>query len=216
MSAAHFPWLPTGSTLSPMILQLRLENSGSRPAMYPSSVVQTGVKSFGCENRTAQPSPIHSWKSMVPCVVSAVKFGAVSLMRKDNVSLHGTLSVWGGFLAYHDLHAGVAPNPNATPPAGSLNCSRPDEDERGSRTRPLPEVLFDRRPVLQTRHLGQHTRSFVSYGSVPLPELSQTISSVRSRRKRVVIVPEIVENHNNRHNPRRSAHKSRYAQNSLM
>src|SRR5277367_1680551 len=49
--------------------------------MYPSSVVQTGVKSFGCENRIAQPSPIHSWKLMVPCVVSAVKFGASSLIR---------------------------------------------------------------------------------------------------------------------------------------
>src|SRR5215212_6545272 len=83
MSAAHRPWLPTGSTLSPMILQLRLENSGSRPAIYPSSVVQTGVKSFGCENRTAQPSPIQSWKSIVPCVVSAVKFGLVSLIRRD-------------------------------------------------------------------------------------------------------------------------------------
>src|SRR5215212_3831414 len=87
MSAAHRPWLPTGSTLSPMILQLRLENSGSRPAIYPSSVVQTGVKSFGCENRTAQPSPIQSWKLMVPCVVSAVKSGVVSLIRSDIVRL---------------------------------------------------------------------------------------------------------------------------------
>jgi hypothetical protein len=28
--------------------------------MTPSSVVHTGVKSFGCENKTAQLSPIHS------------------------------------------------------------------------------------------------------------------------------------------------------------
>jgi hypothetical protein len=33
----------------------------------------------------AQPSPIHSWKLMGPSVVSAVKSGAVSLMRKDTV-----------------------------------------------------------------------------------------------------------------------------------
>ena len=64
------------STLSPMILQLRFSNSGWRPATYPSSVVQTGVKSFGCEKRTAHPSPTYSWKLMVPCVVSAVKSGA--------------------------------------------------------------------------------------------------------------------------------------------
>ena len=44
--------------------------------------MQTGVKSFGCENRIAQPSPIHSWKSIFPCVVSAVKFGASLLIRK--------------------------------------------------------------------------------------------------------------------------------------
>ncbi len=65
----------------PMILQLRFSNSGCRPAMYPSSVVHTGVKSFGCENRMAQPLPIHSWKLMVPWDVSAMKLGASSLMR---------------------------------------------------------------------------------------------------------------------------------------
>src|SRR5947207_5971689 len=64
-----------------MIFVLRFANSGCSLAMYPSSVVQTGVKSFGCENRIAQPSPIQLWKLMVPCVVSAVKSGAVSLMR---------------------------------------------------------------------------------------------------------------------------------------
>jgi len=45
-------------------------------------VVQTGVKFFGCENKIAQPSPIHSWKLMGPSVVSAEKSGATSLMRK--------------------------------------------------------------------------------------------------------------------------------------
>src|SRR3989442_4814079 len=63
-----------------MILQLRLSNSGFSPAMYPSSVVQTGVKFFGCENRMAQPLPIHSWKVIGPWVVSAVKSGASLLI----------------------------------------------------------------------------------------------------------------------------------------
>src|ERR1700693_5868674 len=92
MSAAHVAWLLTGSTLNPIILVLRLANSGCSPAMYPSSVVQTGVKSLGCENRIAQPSPIHSWKLIVPCVVSAVKSGATSLIR-------GTVFVTGGTVA---------------------------------------------------------------------------------------------------------------------
>ncbi len=38
--------------------------------------MQTGVKSFGCENSTAHESPIHSWKRMRPSVVSASKSGA--------------------------------------------------------------------------------------------------------------------------------------------
>ena len=37
--------------------------------------MQTGVKSFGWLNSTPQESPSQSWKSIVPCVVSAVKFG---------------------------------------------------------------------------------------------------------------------------------------------
>src|SRR4051812_33539050 len=40
-----------------------------------------GVKSFGCENRTAQLSPFQSWKSMGPSVVSAWKSGASSPNR---------------------------------------------------------------------------------------------------------------------------------------
>ena len=36
----------------------------------------------GWLNRIAQPSPIHSWKLTGPSVVSAVKSGAVSLMRR--------------------------------------------------------------------------------------------------------------------------------------
>ena len=38
--------------------------------------MQTGVKSFGCENSTAHESPIQSWKRIRPSVVSASKSGA--------------------------------------------------------------------------------------------------------------------------------------------
>ena len=61
-----------------MILTPRLSNSGFSRAMVPSSVVQTGVKSFGCENSTTQLLPIQSWKRILPSVVSASKSGAVS------------------------------------------------------------------------------------------------------------------------------------------
>src|SRR5918997_6764315 len=78
MSSAHLEWSPTASTERPMILTFLRSNSGLIFAMYPSSVVHTGVKSRGCENRTAHESPIHSWKRIGPSVVSASKSGAVS------------------------------------------------------------------------------------------------------------------------------------------
>ena len=40
--------------------------------------MQTGVKSFGWENNTAQELPIQSWNWILPSVVSASKSGAVS------------------------------------------------------------------------------------------------------------------------------------------
>src|SRR5882757_5832678 len=83
MSLAHLLWSSTGSTLSPMIFVLRFSNSGFRRAMQPSSVVHTGVKSFGCENRIAHPLPIHSWNLILPSVVSAVKSGTSSPIRND-------------------------------------------------------------------------------------------------------------------------------------
>ncbi len=46
---------------SPISLTPRLSNSGFNFARAPSSVVQTGVKSFGCENKSAQLLPIQSW-----------------------------------------------------------------------------------------------------------------------------------------------------------
>lgn len=61
---------------SPINLTPLLSNSPFSFAKAPSSVVHTGVKSAGCEKRIAHLSPIHSWKSMSPCVVLALKFGA--------------------------------------------------------------------------------------------------------------------------------------------
>src|SRR5450631_1448921 len=78
MSSDHFACLSTGSTLSPISLTPRLSNSGFNLASAPSSVVQTGVKSFGCENNSAQLLPIQSWNLILPSVVSASKSGATA------------------------------------------------------------------------------------------------------------------------------------------
>src|SRR5208337_2307073 len=94
ISPTHFLCDGTSSTLTPIALMLRLSNSLLSLATVPSSVVQTGVKSLGCENRIAHPSPIHSWKWIVPCVVSAVKSGAVSLIRRDIAAPIGIRPHW--------------------------------------------------------------------------------------------------------------------------
>ena len=60
MSFAHSRCESTGSTERPMTFTLRVSNSGFSLATVPSSVVQTGVKSLGCENSTAQLSPFQS------------------------------------------------------------------------------------------------------------------------------------------------------------
>src|SRR5687767_2644081 len=80
MSLDHLSWSATWSTERPMILVLRFSYSGSSPARWPSSVGQTGLKFFGWEKRIAQPLPIHSWKLILPCVVSAVKSGTSLLI----------------------------------------------------------------------------------------------------------------------------------------
>src|SRR3954467_12023502 len=77
MSSDHLEWRSTGSTLSPISLTPRLSNSGFNFARAPSSVVQTGVKSFGCENSSAQLLPIQSWNLILPSVVWASKSGAI-------------------------------------------------------------------------------------------------------------------------------------------
>src|SRR5579875_2297909 len=78
MSGIHPLCDSSGSTLMAMTLALRLSNSLFSLATAPSSVVHTGVKSLGWENRMPQLSPSHSWNLMVPSVVSAVKSGASS------------------------------------------------------------------------------------------------------------------------------------------
>src|SRR5271163_3291602 len=104
MSWDHFECLSTGSTLSPIILTLRLSNSGFSLANAPSSVVQTGVKSFGWENNNAQLFPIQSWNLILPSVVSASKSGATAPIWRAMFRPHviqvtgeiGALSIGGG------------------------------------------------------------------------------------------------------------------------
>src|SRR2546425_6558745 len=104
MSSDHFACLSTGSTLSPISLTPRLSNSGFSLASAPSSVVQTGVKSFGCENRSAQLLPIQSWNLILPSVVSASKSGATAPIWRAMLRPHliqvtgkfGLISIEGG------------------------------------------------------------------------------------------------------------------------
>src|SRR5262245_49514165 len=78
MSWLQPSWSERPSTDRPITLTLRLSNSGLSAATRPSSVVQTGVKSLGCENSTPQLLPRYWWNEIGPSVVSAVKSGASS------------------------------------------------------------------------------------------------------------------------------------------
>src|SRR6266850_3240079 len=136
MSLAHLLWSSTGSADRPMILVLRLSNSDFNLAMAPSSVVQTGVKSLGCENRIAHLSPIHLWKSMGPSVVCAWKLGASSpirnamgfslrgkrkILRRANPSRHRDFCSTVGAIC-------LAPKQNVAQPA-----AEPERQRRGRR-----------------------------------------------------------------------------------
>src|SRR5438270_3757400 len=88
MSSDHFEWRSTGSTERPISLTPRLSNSDFSFASAPSSVVQTGVKSFGCENNSAQLLPIQSWNLILPSVVWASKSGAVAPIWSAMVRPH--------------------------------------------------------------------------------------------------------------------------------
>src|SRR3954447_21729024 len=76
MSLDQLACRSTGSTPRPIIFTLRLSKSGFIRAIAPSSVVHTGVKSFGWENRIPHESPSHLWNRIGPSVVSASKSGA--------------------------------------------------------------------------------------------------------------------------------------------
>src|SRR6266700_5757763 len=100
MSLAHSECLVTGSTLKPISLTPRLSNSGFSFASAPSPVVQTGVKSFGCENNSAQEFPIQSWNLILPSVVSASKSGATAPIWSAMQSPH-VVQVTGKFWDIH-------------------------------------------------------------------------------------------------------------------
>ena len=71
---------------SPIILTSLFSNWSLIFAKAPSSVVHTGVKSAGWEKKIAQLPPSHWWKSMSPCVVFALKFGASVPIRNRGCS----------------------------------------------------------------------------------------------------------------------------------
>ena len=81
MSAIH-SWCDSEVLqLSPMNLTSRLSNSALSEAVIPSSVVQTGVKSFGCEKRMPQLLPRCVCRLSGPIEVSASKLGTSSPIR---------------------------------------------------------------------------------------------------------------------------------------
>src|SRR5215467_8338771 len=130
MSSAHLACRSMGSTEMPMIFTLRLSNSGLILAMYPSSVVHTGVKSLGCENSTAQEFPIQLWNLMGPAVVCASKSGAVSPMRSVIVGsplLQAPPLAATRVLAidsYTFLPSAINPNPPLPGGAGAFQAAR--------------------------------------------------------------------------------------------
>src|SRR5690606_19214198 len=78
MSRAHFAWSVAPSTLSPSTFTLRRSNSPLSFATAPSSVVHTGVKSFGWLKGTAQDPWMWLYRWMGPSVESWVKSRAMS------------------------------------------------------------------------------------------------------------------------------------------
>src|SRR5437588_12014445 len=141
MSLAQSPCLSMGSTDRPMIFTPRRSNSGLIEAMYPSSVVQTGVKSFGCENSTAHESPIQSWKRILPSVVSASKSGAVSpiwsAIRSSLFGPFSSASPDGTSVAVDgEVHVVLR---RAGPVAAPAPADRPEGLHDGGRDHPLSE-----------------------------------------------------------------------------
>src|SRR5262249_40594278 len=145
-----------------MILQLRLSNSGFNPAMYPSSVVHTGVKFFGCEKRIAQPLPIQSWKLILPWVVSAVKFGASLLIRND------------------------------MPPLRIVQTDAVMETPEGGRLRYAPRLLADvtrAHPPSTVDRAGRAGGATIRSGTSSLPLVSGPSSSAATKLRAPTTVP---------------------------
>src|SRR6478672_2504469 len=111
MSSDHLEWRSTGSTERPISLTPRLSNSGFNLARAPSSVVQTGVKSFGCENSSAQLLPIQSWNLIFPSVVWASKSGAVVPIGSVMVLPHRIEFAW-ELLSGRQYQYRVSPTPS--------------------------------------------------------------------------------------------------------
>src|SRR5919206_4944649 len=82
----------TESTESPMSCAPRSLNSSERRANSTNSVVQTGVKSAGCEKSTTH-LPFMSESFSWPCVDLASKSGAGSLMRGRLPAVSGVADV---------------------------------------------------------------------------------------------------------------------------
>lgn len=70
----------------PSICTPRASNSSFSFAKAPSSVVQTGVKSAGCENRIVHFPLRNSWNLILPCVVCASKSGATEPILRRGCS----------------------------------------------------------------------------------------------------------------------------------
>src|SRR2546423_1519735 len=79
MFLIHAMCAGTESTERPISCTLRFLNSSERLANSTNSVVQTGVKSAGCEKRTTH-LPLKSESFNCPCVDLASKSGAGSLI----------------------------------------------------------------------------------------------------------------------------------------
>mmetsp|Transcript_30595 Transcript_30595/g.90817 ORF Transcript_30595/g.90817 Transcript_30595/m.90817 type:complete len:214 (+) Transcript_30595:233-874(+) len=76
-SADHARCSATGSQLRPISFTPSSRNCAAMAWQMPSSVVQTGVKSFGCEKRMvhAGSRARKSWNAKSPCVVLHSKSG---------------------------------------------------------------------------------------------------------------------------------------------
>merc|ERR1711907_926573 len=82
MSPIHRRWESASSTLSAATLQLRAANSPDRLLKRPSSVVHTGVKSAGCEQRHSHEPSLYSYRSNGPKLDSPCTLGIASPIRR--------------------------------------------------------------------------------------------------------------------------------------